>query len=185
MADDGPLQLSLSGQHHLAEITSPDFPGERLVACRNPALAADGARKRRGPGWPPPRNCSPPSSPASRPGKLHGRRAHRRGEAGKVIEQVQDQQALRGHHHRYQPVHRLEERVRAHVLICMLACYLTWHLRRAWAPLTSLTRNRPPRTTPPPRPAAPQSPRPRPHPSTTLPDSPTAASAACWTTWPR
>src|SRR5262249_16868757 len=32
--------------------------------------------------------------------------------------------------------HRLEERVKAHVLICMLACYLTWHLRRAWAPLT-------------------------------------------------
>ena len=32
--------------------------------------------------------------------------------------------------------HRLEERVRAHALICMLACYLTWHLRRAWAPLT-------------------------------------------------
>jgi hypothetical protein len=32
--------------------------------------------------------------------------------------------------------HRLKERVRAHVLICMLACYLTWHLRRAWAPLT-------------------------------------------------
>ena len=31
--------------------------------------------------------------------------------------------------------HRLEERVKAHVLICMLACYLTWHLRRAWAPL--------------------------------------------------
>jgi hypothetical protein len=32
--------------------------------------------------------------------------------------------------------HHLGERVRAHVLICMLACYLTWHLRRAWAPLT-------------------------------------------------
>ena len=32
--------------------------------------------------------------------------------------------------------HWLEGRVRAHVLICMLACYLTWHLRRAWAPLT-------------------------------------------------
>jgi hypothetical protein len=31
--------------------------------------------------------------------------------------------------------HCLEERVQAHVLICMLACYLTWHLRRAWAPL--------------------------------------------------
>ena len=33
-------------------------------------------------------------------------------------------------------LHRLEERVKAHVLICMLACYLTWHLRKAWAPLT-------------------------------------------------
>ena len=32
--------------------------------------------------------------------------------------------------------HHLEERVRAHVLICMLASYLTWHLRQAWAPLT-------------------------------------------------
>jgi hypothetical protein len=32
--------------------------------------------------------------------------------------------------------HRLEDRVRAHVLICMLAGYLTWHLRTAWAPLT-------------------------------------------------
>jgi len=28
------------------------------------------------------------------------------------------------------------ERVKADVLICMLACYLTWHLRQAWAPLT-------------------------------------------------
>jgi hypothetical protein len=32
--------------------------------------------------------------------------------------------------------HRLERRVRGHVLICMLAAYLTWHLRQAWAPLT-------------------------------------------------
>jgi hypothetical protein len=31
--------------------------------------------------------------------------------------------------------HRLEDRVRAHVLLCMLAYYLTWHLREAWAPL--------------------------------------------------
>jgi hypothetical protein len=46
MADDGPLQLSLSGEQDLAEITSPDFPGERLIACRNPALAAERARKR-------------------------------------------------------------------------------------------------------------------------------------------
>jgi len=39
--------------------------------------------------------------------------------------------------------HRLEERVRAHVLICMLACYLTWHLRKAWAPLTFTDENPP------------------------------------------
>src|ERR1700722_14006867 len=46
MADDGPLQLSLFDQQDLAEITSPDFPGERLIACRNPVLAAERARKR-------------------------------------------------------------------------------------------------------------------------------------------
>ena len=46
MADDGPLQLSLFDQQDLAEITSLDFPGERLVACRNPVLAADRARTR-------------------------------------------------------------------------------------------------------------------------------------------
>ena len=39
--------------------------------------------------------------------------------------------------------HRLEERVWAHVLICMLTCYLTWHLRRAWAPLTFTDHNSP------------------------------------------
>jgi hypothetical protein len=39
--------------------------------------------------------------------------------------------------------HRLEERVRAHVLICMLACYLTWHLRKAWTPLTFTDQNPP------------------------------------------
>src|SRR6266487_4440986 len=37
--DGGPLQLSLFDQQDLAEITSPDYPGERLVACRNPLLA--------------------------------------------------------------------------------------------------------------------------------------------------
>src|SRR5258707_10600580 len=46
MADGGPLQLSLFDQQNLAEITSPDFPGERLIACRNPVLAADRARTR-------------------------------------------------------------------------------------------------------------------------------------------
>jgi hypothetical protein len=43
---DGDLQLSLFDAQDLAEITSPDFPGERLVACMNPFLAAERARKR-------------------------------------------------------------------------------------------------------------------------------------------
>jgi hypothetical protein len=43
---DGDLQLSLFDVQDLAEITSPDFPGERLVACMNPFLAAERARKR-------------------------------------------------------------------------------------------------------------------------------------------
>jgi hypothetical protein len=39
-ADDGPLQMTLFDQQDLAEIAHPDYPGERLVACRNPILAA-------------------------------------------------------------------------------------------------------------------------------------------------
>jgi len=45
-AEGGPLQLSLFDQRDLAEITSPDYPGERLAVCRNPALAAERRRKR-------------------------------------------------------------------------------------------------------------------------------------------
>ncbi|HEX4707875.1 MAG TPA: IS1634 family transposase, partial [Candidatus Udaeobacter sp.] len=44
--ENGPLQLSLFDERDLAEITSPDFPGERLIVCRNRELAAERARKR-------------------------------------------------------------------------------------------------------------------------------------------
>jgi hypothetical protein len=44
--------------------------------------------------------------------------------------------------------HHLSDRVRAHVLICMLACYLTWHLRKAWAPLTYTDEHPPQRDNP-------------------------------------
>ena len=40
------IQLSLFDQQDLAEITSPDYPGERLIACRNPLLAQSRAQKR-------------------------------------------------------------------------------------------------------------------------------------------
>jgi hypothetical protein len=44
--EGGPLQLSLFDDRDMAEITSPDFPGERLIVCKNPLLAEERARKR-------------------------------------------------------------------------------------------------------------------------------------------
>ena len=44
--EGGPLQPSLFDERDLAEITSPDYPGERLVVCKNPLLAEERARKR-------------------------------------------------------------------------------------------------------------------------------------------
>ena len=203
MADDGPLQLSLFDEQDLAEITSPDFPGERLIACRNPVLAAQRARKREDLLQATEKLLAPLIARVQA-GRLAG--AARIGvEAGKVInkyktgkhfdlvitddsltaarrqDQIAGEAALDGIYVLRTPVpagqldapavvaayknlsrverdfrsiksddldlrpvfHRLEERVRAHVLICMLAAYLTWHLRRAWAPLTFTDENPP------------------------------------------
>jgi transposase len=46
LVNDGALQLSLFDQQNLLEIAHPDYPGERLVCCHNPALAHERARKR-------------------------------------------------------------------------------------------------------------------------------------------
>jgi Transposase DDE domain len=46
LAEAGPLQLSLFDERDLAEITAPDYPGERLIVCRNLELASERARKR-------------------------------------------------------------------------------------------------------------------------------------------
>ena len=196
MAGDGPLQLSLFDEQDLAEIASPDFPGERLVACRNPFLAAERARKRE--------DLLAATERLLRPvidrvaaGRLRGKDAIGLA-VGKVIgkhkmakhlaltitedslavernqDQIQAEAALDGIYVIRTPVpdgeldaagivtayknlkyverdfrhikaddldlrpvfHRLTRRVKAHVLICMLAAYLVWHLRRAWAPLT-------------------------------------------------
>jgi hypothetical protein len=196
MADDGPLQLSLFDQQDLAEITSADFPGERLIACRNPVLAADRARTREEL-LAATEKLLTPLIARVQAGKLTG--AGPIGvEVGKVIsryktgkhfavtitddslavtrkqDQIDAEATLDGFYVLRTPVpasqldtpavvaayknlkyverdfrhiksddldlrpvfHHLEERVKAHVLICMLACYLTWHLRRVWAPLT-------------------------------------------------
>ena len=196
MAGDGPLQLGLFDQQNLAEITSPDYPGERLVACRNPVLAADRARTR-SELLAATEKLLAPITARVQAGRLAG--SGQIGVAvGKVISkyntgkhfevaitdtsltvtrrqaQIDAEAALDGFYVLRTPVpasqldapgvvtadknlkyverdfrhlkaddldlrpvyHRLEERVKAHVLICMLACYLVWHLRKAWAPLT-------------------------------------------------
>jgi len=203
MADGGPLQMTLFDEQDLAEITSEDFPGERLVACRNPVLAADRARKREDLLAATEKLIAPVIARVQA-GRLAG--AGPIGvEVGKVIsryktgkhfavtitgttlavtrkqDQIDAEAALDGFYVLRTPVpasqldsaavvsayknlryverdfrhikaddldlrpvfHRLEERVKAHVLICMLACYLTWHLRQAWAPLTFTDENPP------------------------------------------
>ena len=45
-AEDRPVKLILFDQADLAEIADPDYPGERLIACRNRALTTERARKR-------------------------------------------------------------------------------------------------------------------------------------------
>src|SRR5256884_6822269 len=204
MADDGPLQLSVCDQQALGEIASHDSPGERLIACRNPVLAADRARTREDL-LAATEKLLAPIITRVRAGRLQG--AGEIGvEVGKVIsryktgkhfavtitdttltierrqDQIDAEAALDGFYVLRTPVpaheldaaavatacknlkyverdfrhiksddldlrpvfHRLEERVKAHVLICMLACYLTWHLRQAWAPLTFTDQDPPP-----------------------------------------
>src|SRR6516225_6381512 len=101
MAEDGPLQLSLFDQQDLAEITSPDFPGERLIACRNPVLATERARKREDLLAATEKLLAPIAGRRPR-----GRRRGDRRRGRQSDQQVQDRQALRPHHHRYQPGHR-------------------------------------------------------------------------------
>ena len=72
--------------------------------------------------------------------------------------------------------HRPEDRVKADVLICMLACYLVWHLRRAWAPLTFADEHPPRAASPSPQHKAHPKPRPRPPTSATSTATATAAS---------
>ena len=194
--DDGPLQMSLFDTHSFAEITSPDYPGERLICCRNPFLAGERARKREDLLQATEKDLQKIMASVEA-GRLAG--AGDIGErVGKVIdkhkvgkhflrevadttftfgrdeEKIAAEAALDGiyvirtsvtartldaaavitayKNLKYverdfritkaddldlRPIyHYLDNRVRAHVLICMLACYLTWHLRSALAELT-------------------------------------------------
>ena len=206
--DDGPLQMSLFDTQDLAEIHHPDYPDERLIACRNPALAVERTRKRQDMLQATDKLLAGVADRVTR-GTLAGA-----GEIGKAVGKVIDKHKMGKHFHTtitdtaftyrrdqaridaeaeldgiyvlrtsvdadtldpagivegyknlanverdfriiktddldLRPIHhRLDERVRAHVLICLLACYLVWHLRKAWAPLTFTDEHPPQRDNP-------------------------------------
>lgn len=195
LVSDGTIQLGLFDERNLAEIRHPDFPGERLVVCRNVRLAEERARKR-GDLLRATEALLTPIQAAVTAGRLRG--AARIGlRVGKVIDkhkvgkhfdlgitddtlQVQRKDAeiaaeaaldglyvlrtsvserrldsdgvvraykqlvsverafrtMKGFDIEVRPIyHWSEDRVRAHVLLCMLAYYVRWHMERAWAPL--------------------------------------------------
>nr|WP_325502418.1 IS1634 family transposase [Mycobacterium sp.] len=202
-ADDGPLQRSLFDQHDLAQITHPDYPGERLIACRNPLLATQRAGKRtellaatdKLLGRIKTRVEAGRLSGAADIGKAVGKVVgkykmakhfdttisddsftYQRNQAAidaeaaldgiyvirtsvdaaaltpaAVVEKYKDLanierdfRSIKTDDLQVRPIrHRLTDRVEAHLLICMLARYLVWHLRKAWAPLTFTDENPP------------------------------------------
>src|SRR5712691_1313298 len=193
----GTLQMSLFDEKDLAEIFDPAYPGERLIACKNPLLATERARKREdllratekelakveAATVRPKRRLHDPKRIAFRVGQVLGRfkmgkhfrweiteeRLHyERDQENIAREAVLDgvyvirtsvsanrldapgtvqsykklsnvERAFRSHKTvdlKVRPIHhRKEDRVRAHVLLCMLAYYVEWHMRRALAPL--------------------------------------------------
>ena len=195
--DGGPLQMSLFDKTDLAEITHPDFPGERLVACMNPLLAAERARKREDLLQATERELEKVAAATQREkralrgkdkiglrvGKVLGRfkmakhfemtitdTAFTYGRKQKAIdaeaaldgiyvlrtsvpkEVLGAEDTVRAYKDlakverafrclttvdlHVRPIHhRLVPRVRAHVFLCVLAYYVEWHMRRAWAPL--------------------------------------------------
>ena len=208
LAESGALQLSLFDQANLAEITHPDYPGERLIACRNPALATERARKRTEL-LAATETVLGPIVVAVNEGRLKGadkigirigRHINRYKMAKHFTLEITDttftwtrktdainaEAALDGIYvirTSVSPVtldtpaavaayknlavverdfrnlktmdldlrpiyHRTEDRVRAHVFICMLAAYVTWHLRQVWTPLCFTDEQRPERDDP-------------------------------------
>jgi hypothetical protein len=205
--DGGPLQMSLFDRQDLAEISSPDYPGERLIACHNPVLEAERAARRERllaateaeltkiKGMAEAGRLTDPAKIGVRAGKVINKRKVAKhfitdiGQATFSWQRDQDnidaEAASDGIYVLRTPIpaaqldapaavaackdlsnvesdfkvskddldlrpiwHRLKDRVRAHVLICMLACYLSWHLRKAWAPLTYADEHPPQRDNP-------------------------------------
>lgn len=197
LVDQGAVQLSLFDEQDLAEVTSEDFPGERLVACRNPLLADERRRKREELLQSTERELEKIAKAARRQraplrdagkigvrlGKVLGRFkvgkhfettisdqgfSYQRNEEKIAAEAALDgiyvvrtslpaedmdtEEVVRTYKDlakverafrsmktvdlHVRPIyHRLEDRGRAHVFLCMLAYYVEWHMRRALAPM--------------------------------------------------
>jgi transposase len=197
LLNSGALQLTLFDQRDMASITAPDFPGERLVVCRNPDLAAERSRKRED------LLAATEKELARIKTAVERKRDPLRGTAeialavGAVLNiykmklhfdltitdttfsfarktteiaaeavtdglyvvrtslpeaKLDDAETVRSYKSlarverafrcmktvdlNVRPVyHWLEDRVRAHVLLCMLAYYLEWHMRQCLAPM--------------------------------------------------
>lgn len=196
-SDGGPLQLSLFDTTDLAEIRHPDFPDERLIACLNPLLKAERARKREDLLKATERELDKIVAATEREKRaLRGKdqiglrvgKVVNRYKVGKHFElsitdtafrYTRKETAIAAEAHldgiyvlrtsvpkgvlsaedtvraykglaaverafrclktvdlHIRPIyHRLEDRVRAHVFLCMLAYYVEWHMRQALAPL--------------------------------------------------
>jgi hypothetical protein len=195
LVDGGHIQLGLFDQRHLFEITHPDFPGERLVACRNPQLALLRAHKRQSLLDATARELEHVRGMIAR-GRLKGKAAIGV-RIGKVVDKykmskhvvldirdggfdfhldddkVAAEAALDGLYVirtsvpaarlptddvvrsykmlsqverafrslktidlEVRPIrHWVEDRVKAHIFLCMLAHYVVWHMMEAWRPL--------------------------------------------------
>ena len=196
LAEGGQLQLDLFDERNLISLTHPDYPNERLIACRNPALAKLRAEKRRDLIAATTRELEKVAAMVAG-GRLKGTArigmrvgqvankykvrkhfeivigeaalAFKVSEASVVAEAALDGlyvlrtsvasaamsdaetvlsykrlaeverafRTLKGIDLQVRPIrHRLEMRVRAHILLSMLAYYVQWHMIEAWAPLT-------------------------------------------------
>jgi hypothetical protein len=197
LAEAGPLQLSLFDERDLAEISAPEYPGERLVVCRNPDLARERTRKREELLVATERDLSRIAAATRRlvrplRGKAeiglavgavvnnhkmakhfeltitetsfsYGRRADSIAREARLdgiyvirtslpADAMSAADAVRAYKDlarverafrtlksvdlQIRPVHHwIEPRVRAHVFLCMIAYYVEWHLREAWAPI--------------------------------------------------
>ena len=197
LVEQGALQLSLLDQKNLAEITAPDYPGERLMVCHNPVLEEQRRRKREALLQATEKSLEKIRKEVARRKKKPFTAAEIGVKVGKVLgrykmgkhfacnigegnlawsrraESITQEEkldgiyvlrtsepeerlsaedtvrsykslaeverafrCLKGIDLLVRPIrHRTEDRVPAHIFLCMLAYYVEWHLRRAWAPL--------------------------------------------------